>query len=260
VRAACGAAAFHRGTEVLIDAGVRRENLLARATIYFPRVPGAACHLCGWGKADWEAYAASYTCQGTVEVPATGSPAYLGAMAAALAAQLFCDFLRGDGKPQADARQLVYSAELHRAWETTIRRNPDCRFDHDRWIVSPVSVNPKRYTLGQALGEFGGPLAVPGMPFARRLRCEACGEPREVLALAARMPAEQRRCPACGGQAVSGPLDLIHELDSSAAQSFGAGVTERSLAELGLLQGDVLRCGRGLIELSGRSTGKEKSP
>jgi len=257
VRAACSEAAFRRGTPVLIDAGVRREHLMARATIYFPATPGAACHLCGWGPADWEAYAASYTCNGAVGVPATGSPAHLSAMAASMAAELCLQYLRGDARPQAEARQLVYSAELHRAWETTIRRNRDCRFDHGQWIISRLGVNPERYSLGEALEEFGGPLAVPGMAFAHRLRCGSCGRSREVLALAARMPPWQRRCPACGEEAVSGPLDLLHEIDTSTAQCIGAGTRERSLAELGLLRGDVLRCGRGYIELGGRSIGKE---
>ncbi|MGB7760312.1 MAG: ThiF family adenylyltransferase, partial [Bryobacteraceae bacterium] len=170
VRSTCSEAAFRGGADALIDAGVRRDHLLARATIYFPQIPGAACHLCGWGKADWDAYAASYTCQGSVGVPATGSPMYLTALAAALAAQLCCDYLRGDAKPQADARQLVYSAEVHRAWETAIRRNPACHFDHGQWIVTRVGINPARYTLGEALEELGGPLAVPGLAFARRLR------------------------------------------------------------------------------------------
>jgi molybdopterin/thiamine biosynthesis adenylyltransferase len=258
-RATCNEVSFRRGTPVLIDAGVRREHLMARASIYFPGTPGAACHLCGWGPADWEAYAASYTCQGTVGAPASGSPSHLCAMAASMVARLCCLYLSGGARPQADARQLVYSAELHRAWETTVRRSPECRFDHGQWIVSRMQVNLGRYTLGQALDELGGPIAVPGMAFARRLRCGSCGQSRDVLALAPRMSGGQRRCPGCGGETVAGPLDLLHELDTSAAQWFGTGGRERSLAELGLVRGDILRCRRGFIELGGRSTRKGRS-
>jgi hypothetical protein len=177
-------------------------------------------------------------------------------MAAAIAAHLCGRHLRGEASPQADGRQLVYSAELHRAWESTIRRNPACRFDHERWIVSKAKVDPRRFTLGEALTEWGGPLAVPGVAFTRRLRCGACGDSRDVLALAARLSAGQLLCPACGAETVFGPLDLVHEIDSSAAQTLGAGTLERPLAEIGLLPGDLLRSGRGYVELGGRSSRK----
>ena len=259
-RIAGNEAAYHLAIPAWIDAGVRASESLARATLHFPALAGAACHVCGWGRADWAALGASYSCDGQVSVPATGSPTHLSAMAAAMAVRLCLEFLAGRLQPQPDLQHSVYSAELHRAWITTVRRNPACTFDHQRWTPIPAGRRPADLTLGGVFAEFGEPVGVTGLSFARRLVCASCGRVRETLALAARISARDRRCPACGGEGVAGALDLVHELDSSAARSFGAGALERSLAELGLLPGDFLRCGRGFIELCGRPVSPEEIP
>jgi hypothetical protein len=231
---------------------------MARVSVYFPAIAGAACHLCGWGPSAWDAYQASYNCRGSVSAPATASPSYLCAMAGAMAAEVCRRALSGELAARADACELVYSAELHRCWETTIARNRECRFDHGRAVISRLDRAPERYTLGAAFGELGPRIAVPGMVFARRLRCPGCGGTRDVLALAGRLTAHERRC-VCGGEGVAGALDLMHELDRSSAELRGSAVLARPLAALGLVRGDVLRCERGLVELSGRAVREKRA-
>ena len=259
-RRVCNELAFRRSIPVFIDAGVRPEHLLSRVTLCSPAMEGATCYLCGWGPADWAAYQASYTCRGPVAAPATASPSYLSAMAASMAAHLCQSALRGELPPRPEARQLVYSAALHRSWETTIARNPQCRFDHQHAPVTRLERAPERYTLAAALRELGGPIAVPGMTFLRRLSCEKCGETRDILMLEGRLAKQDAQCANCGTATVTGALDRLYSLDASLAESHGAAVLKRKHSRFGLLPGDLLECRRGLLELGGPPPRKEEHP
>ena len=78
-------AARHLGVP-LIDAGVFPDGLLARVSVF---LPGAehACLECTWDQADYDAIEQSYPCQGGVpDAAASGAPAHLGALAAAVQA------------------------------------------------------------------------------------------------------------------------------------------------------------------------------
>jgi len=228
-----------------LDAGVRPDGRLARVSHAFPALEQAACHCCGWNDRDWSLIAADYSCMGAPSSPPSRSPAYLGAAAAAMMAHVLERFLAGQLPASADAGSRTLTLEAHRSWTTAIRRNPACRCRHQAWNIEPLGRGADACGLSELPGSA---LAVPGLPWVRRLRC-ACGLERETLYLAARLSAPRLRCGSCGGAMSFGALDLADEIDLSALEAIGSEIPALALAELGICNGDVIRLGDRLLEV-----------
>lgn len=226
------------GVKLWLDLGVRGADALARCTISWPSIPGAAAVCCGWSDRDWELLAADISCASGSAAPSR-STAYLGAAAAALGVRALEDYMASDLAPDVNAHSRLLCLRPHRAWTSVIRPNPRCRLLHAAWDIAPLGRGAAECHLRELSGE--GTLAVPGMPWARRLRCLGCGEERECLRVAARLRTRDLTCPGCGGRMTCGPLDQTDEFDLSAHEVAGSEASALALADLGVLEGDIVR-------------------
>ncbi|MBN2507574.1 MAG: ThiF family adenylyltransferase [Verrucomicrobia bacterium] len=243
-RCAVNEAAFRAGVPWL-DGGV--SNLgLARVTVF---IPGAGpCYECQLGEADY-ASETVFPCAPADAPPSSQSPAYLGAMAAALEAAELSRLMTQGPDPALAGREVLLDCTSHRLLVSRVRARRDCRFDHEIFRVRPLNGGLRGTTVGDVLrrgrrppgAENGVALSVPGKWFARRLAC-ACGASRPVLRLKDRLQPPHLACRRCGGVMRPVGFDLTDRLEAAA---LGPAARRRSLASLGLVAGDVITIRRG---------------
>ena len=246
-RAALSQICFSTGVELWLDMGVRPDDRLVRVSVVFPSAPEAACLCCGWSNKDWDAIADEFSCTGLANSAPTRSPAYLGAAAAAVAAQLLERYLAGTLTHQPEARHHMMSLTLHKAWVTCVPRNVECRSSHQRCDMESLGIPASDCKL-RDLALRDTTLSLPGFPHVRRLRCP-CGAERPLFFIAARLSSEQTRCPLCGQVMRYGALDLVDVVDLSALEDLGPETPGLALASTGITDGDIIRLGDRYFEV-----------
>jgi molybdopterin/thiamine biosynthesis adenylyltransferase len=209
-----------------IDAGVRADGLLARVNVYLPGTENACCLECAWSEVDYQTLDIPRPCGG--DGPPTNAPAYLGSLAASLQAAECDKLLRGSR--DSVNREILVDLATHKLYETTYRRNPQCRFDHQTWAIEPLD---GRLSVAEALELAGGTLQVEGKSFSTRLRC-GCGELKPVICLSGRLAEAKRICPNCGELMHHTGFDSVERLTTPMSQT---------LTSIGLLPGDILIAG-----------------
>lgn len=233
-----------------LDAGVMADGLLARVVAYEPSLD-APCIECGWDADAYESLEQRYQCKGAEQLVApTDAPSCLGALAASLEAIECLKRLNGcKGEPAAEA---VFAAASRKFYLTRLRRNPECRFDHRTWRISPLRQPPEKMTLGDALGLGDAPLpgdAVPtlrvqGSVFVNRLHCPKCGPKPVPLALVCPHGAAPE-CKTCGERMLISGMDMM---DALQADAVAPGDLRRPLKSIGFRNGDVFSVRRGSKE------------
>ncbi len=273
----------------LVDAGVAPDGMLVRVSLFFPAA-SQPCFECAWDDRDYATLEVKRPCaqqENTLNPGrrkrarnskepggtawATRAPACLGSLAASLAVIQCAQFLRGGKEQFAAGHQIVFDAASRRLYDSELRCNPKCRFDHKTWEIRRLGVGPREMTLEEALalgdrqGRKPKPESRQGAPvlrvgsklFLRKLVC-VCGAEKRLLKLEGRLSATQSRCRRCGGLLVplgtsSSPWLTIRDMDEAngetATRAAGreyrlAGVitsAERRLplARLGFRPGDV---------------------
>jgi len=242
-RAALSEICFSVRSEFWLDTGVRPDGRIIRVSAISPRTPEAACLCCGWSK-EWDALSTQYSCDGSSKRAPTRSPAYLGALCAAVAAHLLeCHLSRTLG-PRTEVVQQMISLASDKTWKTIIRRNPGCRCSHQSLEIEELGASASACTL-RDLGREHATLLVPGLPLVRRLGC-SCGAERSLLFVAARLKAEQLRCTICSELMRYGAVDLLDEVQLSLSaldEEFGPETHALTLAALGIADRDIVRLG-----------------
>lgn len=234
-----------------IDAGVRRDDLLARVNVWLPG-DDRPCYECGLDGDDEPAPA--HPCAADETPASTAAPSALGALAASLQALECGKLLAGDVDHVAVSRQVTISARAHRHQVTRFVRDPDCRFDHAIWAITSSEHAPGSLTLRDASALAAGErFRVAGQTFVTGLVCVACGTRRDLgLRLLGRLAAAVRACPDCGATMRPDGGDVLEWLPVGALPPAFAGA---SLASLGVRAGDVLRFTAGAdathVELGG---------
>ncbi len=234
-----------------VDAGILADGQLARVSVILPG-DGHACLECGWDQADYDALEQRYPCQpsGQRLAPASGAPAELGALAAALQATECARLLRGEPNDRG-SHEIVLSADVHSAVVTRFRRNAECRLaDHAPRKITCLHAAPDALTFGRALGlgsaapldPSAGALTLDGAPFVVGMTCLGCGRAAPALKLARALTGKDRTCNHCKGrlEAVGAQLTGMIGLADG-----GRGAGDRSLRALGLDTGDVFGIARG---------------
>jgi hypothetical protein len=145
-------------------------------------------------------------------------------------------------------RQILMEAATHKHFVTTFRRNPNCRFNHEIWNLSKQQAVSLSLSVFDAL-KLAGPgkarLAFAGMQVARQLACPGCGFTRRILRLESRIAPRAKTCPRCGrGLLVPG----FHSLAEFDASELDRAITARSLASLGMREGDIITVNDGANE------------
>ncbi len=228
-----------------IDAGVEGSGLLVRVAVVVPG-PHSPCLECPWDNRDYGALEQTYSCQGIRSTPTpTHAPSSLGALAASLQALECHKWLSGKRHQTAVSREIVIHAGWHKYFDTTLRKNPACQFNHEIWPINPLKINPGDLTPGKLFdieirrsGENSRlTLGVEGHYFTEKLTCNLCGKTRATqLHLVERIPSFRTTC-CCGGKQVPTGFDLIEQLDSHHSSNQ---ILNQSLWRLGLRPGDVV--------------------
>lgn len=232
-----------------IDSGVNadRENLLARVSIYIPGT-GAPCHQCGWSRMHYEQLEQEYPCGNGIKTPATNSPSFLGAQAAAVQAAECAKVLRGDADRIAANRQIIFDMSFNKYYVTWLKPNPNCRFDHNILEIERLDRGPWEITTGRAmkLGDSGngrsGVLELPGgRAFFRGIyRCSECGYVEEPLSVNALFP--EKICGSCG---VKNEVESLEPVLSLEAGRLTTLQLKQSLGDIGFRAGDVFILNKG---------------
>lgn len=229
-------AAVHLGVP-FVDAGVLALPALARVTIYAP-APEAACLQCSWSPEDYAQQEQTYPCSRAAS-PSSGTPAWLGAIAAGMQVAALERALRAGGPDVS--QEIVLDPHSGRSIETKLRRHNGCRFEHRRWTVGKVG--GVDITLGQLLG--GTPV---GRARCAAIRvehhavvldriCTTCGRRVRVLRLAERPGRLRTTCKGCGAATAVAGMNLTAELQFA---DLRRGELRRTLKAMGVAEHDIL--------------------
>jgi molybdopterin/thiamine biosynthesis adenylyltransferase len=228
----------------LIEGGVHADERLGRVDVYLPG-PDAPCMECGWSDDDYAALEQVYACADPAAgPPPTGAPAFQGALTAAVQAGECAKLLHGETDTLLASRQLVIGLRRHRHMITELRRNPDCRFDHETFAIEKLDFTPARISIGRVLalapvaraahGELS--LSVDGKTFLTEVRCPACGDARNAyFRLSGRLDPAEAVCAVCRRPRVASGFDRVDRLTSLLPKSH----LKRSLESFGFRPGDV---------------------
>jgi molybdopterin/thiamine biosynthesis adenylyltransferase len=234
-----------------IDAGVAPANLLVRISAYLPG-EDSPCHECSWSDQDYGALEAEYPCGAAAEPPKpTNSSSGLGALAASLQMIAAQKCLAGQPELVPFGSQMVIEAMHHKQYLTLFRRNPRCRFDHQVWNIKRLAIDRRRLSLGGAMRlhpDRGSAdeswLRVEGKPFAKRLACANCGNAKHVIRLRESLTRKDKACVFCGHSLLTSGWDLTETLTNH----LPAKILSRSLASLGLREGEIFSIGNSKSE------------
>ena len=233
-----------------IDAGVMGDLRLARVSVFDPRRK-TACMECAWSQRDYAMLEQTFACGGSNAAPASRSPAFLASIAASMqVAELerLCTGAIPDGEA---ARELLLEARGGRLLNSTLRRNPECRFDHETWPIRDAESVPLDLSLAEFFQQTrADTLRVDGNSFATRFGCR-CGE-MEALRIFTRLNGNAPACPRCGEptQAVA-----FFNTDELRREVLPASFLVTPLVEAGFCESDIVRVekdgGPACIELKG---------
>ena len=87
-------------------------------------------------------------------------------------------------------KQVLINAATYQQFVTRFRRNPNCRFSHETWSISPLPASPAKLAVAAVLQPAGrgeASLGFAGMSLARQLACPGCGFTKHVFRLEARL-------------------------------------------------------------------------
>ncbi len=231
---------YRLGVPLWIDAGVHPSEPLARVSVYAPG-RDAPCLECVWTEDDYRDIALSYACDGTPTQPAsTNGISALGALAASLQALECRAALAAEYPVSRAAHEIVFHAATHRSFVTTLRRNPQCRFDHVAWQPTPMPSAWRTLTdIARAASDPGAHpvLQVEGRAFVQAVVCQGCGRHVDVALVDARVAPASLRCPGCGAL-IPLPWDAVSDRLALGGPSNGHG--RLSLRSLGVRHGDLL--------------------
>jgi molybdopterin/thiamine biosynthesis adenylyltransferase len=225
-----------------IDAGVDASGL-ARVQVFVPS-DQAPCLECSWDGSDYALVEQEYPCQHESAPPRTGASSALGALAAAVQA-LECEkLLAADLQHALAGRDVLIDARHHRHYVTRYERNDACRMpDHAGWTVARHAIDLSSTTLSDLRAaacpnsDDAVRIGVAGQQFALTLTCERCRERSPAGHLHRGKRRSPGSCPSCGGSLAATGFDLREGL---CPRELPAHIRNRSLAELGLLTGDVV--------------------
>jgi len=236
-------AAWHLGVPY-VDAAVRNDGLLARASVYAPG-PGAPCLQCGWSNEQYIALEHPYPCNGAeANVPPTRSPSFLGSLAASLQAIECAKLLEGNLDRAIVGKQVLIDANSHKHYLTRLPFNGKCRFDHRVWEIEQLAQDPARITLGEALALCGNGSSEntrlafsfrPKVFLRKRYSCLSCRAITEWVAVREALPAHLV-CERCGERTEGEIVGVAPQLDASALEP---SLLAHSMVSIGFRKGDV---------------------
>jgi len=216
------------------------EPALARVDAYRTTQSGP-CMECSWGQDQYDALSQVYACDHEDRSTApTVAAAELGAVSGAILANEARKLLVGADAPALVGRELMLDLQHYTRHLYSLERNPNCRFDHENWLIEAVEVDPNAnfgelVELVDAVGDTR--LTVFGQTFVTHLDCTGCKRRVSVgLKLLGRIDRAARTCH-CGHLMVGAGFycyDDILVSELSSLQSL------TSLRELGLRFGDVV--------------------
>ena len=224
-----------------IDAAVGTETLV-RISVCAPG-DAAPCLECSWDEKSYDLLEQEYPCSVENETaPATGAPAQLGALAASLQVtelQKLISDRNADGS--LVAAQLMFDTATHVIHLGHFTRDEKCRFDHQRWVIESVDLDPLENSLADLFASTCArsdqAISVEGHSFATFLDCVKCGKRSHVgLSLYRRLSDGARTCD-CGGRMFA--LGFFSS-ESISQDELSTQKLSARLSTLGIRTGDVI--------------------
>ncbi len=226
-----------------LDCGVLGSQELVRVNGYTPALD-APCLECAWDPGPHGEYAVleqEFLCgAGARAFPTLGTSA-LGGLAASLMAFEIAKVMRDVQGESIGGRQLIYDARRHAAQVTVERRNPRCRFDHRTWDIARWPCRLRGTTVGGGLEKVAS-LALEGHHFVTAVVCPSCGRSE----MSFRLNRPLARCATCNRRMAPADFGTLDRLRSPLPPEW----TQRTLAEIGLRDGDVVSNGREHYQLT----------
>ncbi len=236
-------ATWHLGVPY-IDAGVRNDGLLARASAFLPS-ENAPCMQCSWTNEMYVALEHVYSCNGAeAMVPPTRSPSFLGSLAASLQVIECSKLLEGNLDRAIVGKQVLLDANSQRHYLTRLPHNDHCRFDHQVWDIEQIDQDPAQVTLGEALALGGNGSAGnarlafsfrPQVFFRKKFTCSSCPSVTERVGLREALPTYVA-CDRCGETTEEEIVGIAPEL---AATALDPSLLGHSMVSIGFRKGDV---------------------
>ncbi|MEQ1850312.1 MAG: ThiF family adenylyltransferase [Chthoniobacteraceae bacterium] len=230
--------AFRRGIP-FIDGGVMGDLRLARVSVFDPRRK-TACMECAWSQRDYAMLEQTFACGGTNAAPASRSPAFLASIAASMQVAELERLCAGEIPDGETARELLLEARGGRLLNSKLRRNPECRFDHETWGIPDAGSVPLDLSVAELFEQtLADALRVDGNSFATRFGCR-CGE-MEALRISTRLNGNAPACPRCGEptQAMA-----YFNTDELRREVLPQSVLATPLVEAGFCESDIVRVER----------------
>lgn len=229
-----------------VDAAVDAASLV-RVNAYFPK-ESAPCLECAWDERSYDLLEQEYPCGGgEVSVPATGTPAELGSLAASLQVgelrKILCDDANDASLVGA---QLMLDTRTHTSHLGKFNRNEQCRFDHEIWSVDTIALSPEESTMADLFDAVDpgsdSSIRLEGHSFVTYLDCVACGRRSNIdLSIFDRLCASDRTCSCSGRLFAPGffSFEFISRSDLSATN------LRLNLAAIGFRSSDVISVANG---------------
>ncbi len=229
-----------------IDAAVDAASLV-RINAYVPG-ESAPCIECAWDERSYDLLEQEYPCDaGNIPVPATGTPAELGTLAASLQVAELRRIL-DDGADDASlvGAQLMLDTATHTRHLCRFERNELCRFDHQFWRVEAVTLSPQESTLAElfdAVDAGSDPaISLEGQIFTMFVDCIDCGTRSNVgLSLYGRLSDGDRTC-CCGGRMFAPGFFSFEAIQRSEISRTNLDLI---LTAVGFRSGDVISVAQG---------------
>ncbi len=242
-----------------VDAAVGAASQ-ARTNVY---VPGASapCIECGWDQHSYELLEQEYPCKpGSNPVPATGTPAELGALAASLQAAELRRILDETEDASLAGSQFMLDTALHTGDLYRFAFNEQCRFDHEIWSVETIALAPRTSTLADLFDAVNAgsdsAISLEGHTFATYLDCIDCrGRSNIGLSLFSRLLPAERSCH-CGGRMVA---PGFFSFDAIRRSEVTQATLNLNLGAIGFLTGDVISVTNGAGATRHIEIAKERS-
>jgi molybdopterin/thiamine biosynthesis adenylyltransferase len=229
-----------------IDAAVGAPSLV-RINTYVPG-ESAPCIECSWDERSYDLLEQEYPCDaGAIPVPATGTAAELGTLAASLQVG---ELRRLLGNTANDASlvgaQLMIDTATYASHLCRFKRNEQCRAGHDVWKVEAVVMSPQESTLADLFDAVDAgsdsAISLEGHSFATTVDCVACDRRSAIgLSIYGRLSVDERTC-SCGGRMFAPGFFSFEAIRRSDLSATNMGLT---LAALGLQSGDVISVTEG---------------
>jgi adenylyltransferase/sulfurtransferase len=215
--------------------------------------PATACYECTMSEVDWDLLNKRRSCsllaRRALEQRGTPTTPTIASIIGGIQAQEVIKLLHG--MEALIGRGYVFEGATHNSYAVTYPISPDCGW-HDRpasiELMAGFTSDTRLHEIWSLASErLGGVDAIDlGREIVSHLECSECGTSETVMATVEKISADRALCPGCGSERYP---RFFHSI------SAGSDLLEKTIAELGLPEWDIVWGRRGVNSLGIEITG-----